>query len=135
MPAVQLRVHPLAGMQANPKESTYPISEVSGSRTTYIEVWLLEPETLRNWVLGPDDNGSMLDHRLGKFLHLTTFLAPGIVPSTPCICTPRVQLPNYKVSTPNYDYDSCYGNPKYPGVRYFGPLGVYYCKYTPGLLV
>ena len=35
----------------------------------------------------------------------------------------RVQVPNHKVSTQNHNCDSLYGNPKYPMVRYFGPLG------------
>ena len=34
----------------------------------------------------------------------------------------RVQVPNQKVSTQNYDDGSSYGNPKYPRARYFGPL-------------
>ena len=38
----------------------------------------------------------------------------------------RVQVPNYKVSTKNHNYDSEYGNPKYPIVRYFGPLWHWY---------
>ena len=37
--------------------------------------------------------------------------------------TLRVQVLNHKVSTPNHNDDSEYGNPKYPMVRYFGPLG------------
>ena len=31
----------------------------------------------------------------------------------------RVQVPNYKVSTQNHNYDSKYSNPKYPIIRYF----------------
>ena len=38
--------------------------------------------------------------------------------------TLRVQVRNNKVSTPNHNYDSYYENPKYPMVRYFGPLGL-----------
>ena len=39
------------------------------------------------------------------------------------INTLRVQVPNYKASTQNRNYYSSYGNPIYPIVRYFGPLG------------
>ena len=39
--------------------------------------------------------------------------------------TLRVQVPNHKVSTQSLNYDSLYGNPKYPMVRYFGPLGIW----------
>ena len=35
----------------------------------------------------------------------------------------RVQVLNQKVSTQHHNYDSYYRNPKYPMVRYFGPLG------------
>ena len=35
----------------------------------------------------------------------------------------RVQVLNCKVSTQNHNDESQYGNPKYPIVRYFGPLG------------
>ena len=33
----------------------------------------------------------------------------------------RVQVPNHKASTQNHNYDSQYGNPKYPIARYFAP--------------
>ena len=36
----------------------------------------------------------------------------------------RVQVPNYKVSTQSHNYDSEYGSPKYPIVRYFFALRV-----------
>ena len=38
--------------------------------------------------------------------------------------TLRVRVPNYEVSTKNDNYDSYLANPKYPIVRYFGPLGI-----------
>ena len=38
--------------------------------------------------------------------------------------TLRVQVPNYKVSTHNQNYDSQYEVPEYLMVRYFGPLGL-----------
>ena len=36
----------------------------------------------------------------------------------------RVQVPNYKISTPNHNHDSQHGNPTHPTVRYFGPFGL-----------
>ena len=36
----------------------------------------------------------------------------------------RVQVPNYKVSTQNHNYDSKYGNPTYSIFGSFGPFGL-----------